>query len=194
MSRTATIERSTNETTVRVELDLDGGGQATVTTGIGMFDHLLTSLAHHAMIDLRVSTDGDLVVDDHHTIEDTMIGLGEAIDVALGDRSGIVRFGDAAVPMDEAIGRCAIDLGGRPYAVVDLPFRADRIGTMSTQMVEHGIEALTRTARATVHVSGAGRNDHHVAEAAFKAMARSLRAAIAIDDRRVGVASTKGVL
>jgi imidazoleglycerol-phosphate dehydratase len=194
MGRTATIERSTNETKVRIDLDLDGRGNAVVTTGIGMFDHLLTSLAHHAMLDLRVSTEGDLVVDDHHTIEDTMLCLGEAIDTALGDRAGIARFGDAAVPMDEAIGRCAIDLGGRPYAVVDLPFRGDRIGAMSTQMVEHGIEALTRTARATVHCSGSGRNDHHVAEAAFKALARSLRTAIAEDDRRDGVASTKGVL
>ena len=194
MTRRAVVERTTRETEVRIEIDLDGTGDATVATGIGMFDHLLTSLAHHAMFDLQVTTSGDLVVDDHHTIEDTMLCLGEAIDDALGDRAGIERFGDAAVPMDEAIARCALDLGGRPYAVIDLPFRGDRIGAMSTQMVEHGIEAMSRTARTTIHIEGTGRNDHHVAEAAFKAIARSLRAAVAIDERRSGVASTKGVL
>ena len=194
MTRRAVVERMTRETQVRVEIDLDGTGASSVTTGIGMFDHLLTSLAHHAMFDLEVTTSGDLVVDDHHTIEDTMLCLGEAIDGALGDRAGIERFGDASVPMDEAIARCALDLGGRPYAVIELPFRGDRIGAMSTQMVEHGIEALSRTARTTVHVQGTGRNDHHVAEAAFKAIARALRSAVAVDERRSGVASTKGVL
>lgn len=194
MSRTARVERSTNETTVRIGLDLDGSGQARVMTGIGMFDHLLTALAHHALFDLEVSTEGDLVVDDHHTVEDTMLCLGEALDAALGDRVGIVRYGDAAVPMDEAIARCAVDLGGRPYTVVDLPFRGERIGALSTQMIEHGIEALVRTSRSTIHVSGSGRNDHHLAEAAFKALARSLRTASEHDARRTGVASTKGSL
>ena len=194
MNRRARVERSTNETTVIVSLDLDGSGAATIGTGIGMFDHLLTSFAHHSLIDLEISTTGDLVVDDHHTVEDTMLCLGQAFDDALGDRSGIVRFGDASVPMDEAIARCAVDIGGRPYAVIDITFRGDRIGAMSTQMVEHGLEAFAGAARSTIHLSAAGRNDHHVAEAAFKSLARAIRSAVSMDGRRSGIASTKGTL
>ena len=194
MSRTAHIRRATRETTVDVAVDLDGAGRATITTGVGMFDHLLTALAHHSLIDLTITTEGDLHIDDHHTVEDTMLTLGSAIDEALGDRSGITRYGDAVIPMDEARAECAIDVGGRAYAVVDAPFRADRIGTLSTQMIEHALEAFTRTARCTLHLSGTGRNDHHVAEAMFKALARALRAAIETDPRRTGVPSTKGSL
>ena len=142
MTRTATVTRSTRETTVTVSVDLDGSGETNIATGVGMFDHLLTSFGHHSMIDVDIAMEGDLEVDDHHTIEDTMLSLGEALDMALGDRAGIVRYGDARIPMDEAIAQCAIDLGGRPYAVIDAPFRSDRIGALSTQMVEHGIEAV----------------------------------------------------
>jgi imidazoleglycerol-phosphate dehydratase len=192
MTRRARFERSTNETTVTVVIDIDGSGATDISTGIGMFDHLLTSFAHHAVIDLDITTEGDLEVDDHHTVEDTMLCLGEAIDIALGDRTGITRFGDARIPMDEALADCAVDLGGRAYAVIEAPFRSDRIGQLSTQMIEHGLEAFTRTVRATINVTAVGRNDHHIAEAMFKALARAIRLAIADDPRRTGVASTKG--
>jgi len=194
MTRTATIERTTRETTITVTVDLDGGGSTSIATGIGMFDHLLTSFGHHSLIDLTIEMTGDLEVDDHHTVEDTMLALGEAIDDALGDRAGISRYGDARIPMDEAIAGCALDLGGRSYAVVGASFRSDRIGALSTQMIEHALEAFSRTLRATIHVDGAGRNDHHIAEAMFKALARAMREAVSFDTRRSGVASTKGVL
>ncbi len=194
MNRTATVTRVTSETRVEVTVDLDGLGRAAVDTGIGMFDHLVTALSHHSLIDIALTTEGDLHVDDHHTIEDSLLALGEAVDAALGDRSGIQRYGDAVVPMDEATASCAIDLGGRAYLVVEAPFRSDRIGTMSTQMVEHGLEAFARAARATLHLHASGRNDHHIAEAMFKALARSLRAAVETDPRRSGVPSTKGTL
>lgn len=192
MTRQARRERMTNETRVSVNVELDGTGLAAVETGVGMLDHLLGSFAHHSLVDIEISTEGDLIVDDHHTVEDTLLVLGMAISDALGDRTGIQRFGDASVPMDEALARCAVDYGGRPYAVVDLTFRADRMGDLSTQMVEHALEAFARTVGATVHISAKGRNDHHIAEAAFKALARATRSAIARDERRLGVASTKG--
>jgi len=192
MSRKASVSRETGETTVRISLDLDGSGMATITTGVGFFDHLLESFAYHALIDLEVDTKGDLFVDEHHTVEDTALVLGTAIAEALGDRSGIQRFGDAMVPMDEALARAAVDIGGRPYAVIDLAFSSDRIGQLGTQMIPHALEALARTAGMTVHLSAAGSNDHHIAEAAFKALARSMRTAIAPDQRRDGVPSTKG--
>jgi imidazoleglycerol-phosphate dehydratase len=192
MSRTASRHRVTRETDVTVTLDLDGSGAATVSTGVGFFDHLLTSFAHHGMFDLEVATKGDLDVDDHHTVEDTALVLGEAIAEALGDRSGITRFGDAAVPMDEAVARAVVDAGGRPYAVVDLPLRTDRIGALTTQNIPHALEAFARTAGFTMHLSATGENDHHIAEAAIKALARAVRAAVAIDPRREGIPSTKG--
>ncbi|MDE0188159.1 MAG: imidazoleglycerol-phosphate dehydratase HisB [bacterium] len=192
MKRTAHLSRETKETSVEVRLDLDGSGQAQVSTGVGFFDHLLTSLAHHALFDLTINTRGDLEVDDHHTVEDTALVLGSAIAEALGDRAGINRFGDAAVPMDEALGRAAVDVGGRPYAVVDLPLRNPTIGNLTTQNLPHAIEAMARTAGITLHLSSTGRNDHHQAEAAVKALARALRQAVARDPRRMGVASTKG--
>lgn len=192
--RRATIRRKTRETTVNVSLDLDGSGSANVRTGVGFFDHLLETLAHHALLDLEIETTGDLVVDDHHTVEDTALVLGSAFAEALGDRAGIARFGDASVPMDEALGFAAIDVGGRPYAVVDLPFRGERAGELTLQNVEHALEAFARTAGVTLHLRASGRNDHHIAEAAFKSLARALRAAIEPDPRRSGVASTKGTL
>ena len=194
MTRTSRIERTTRETNVVVEIDLDGSGRADIETGVGMFDHLLTAFAHHSLIDVTVSTTGDLHIDDHHTVEDTMLVLGSAVDEALGDRSGITRYGDAKVPMDEALASAAIDYGGRPYAVIDVPFRSDRIGTLSTQMIEHALEAYARTSRATINITTSGRNDHHVAEATFKALARATRAAVEIDMRRQGIPSTKGSL
>lgn len=194
-TRTATRERTTRETRVRITVDLDGTGTARIATGIGFYDHLLTSLATHALLDLEIEATGDLEVDDHHTTEDVALVLGDALAAALGDRAGIARFGDAAVPMDEALARCALDLSGRPYAVLDLPFRGERIGALSTQLIEHALESLTRTAGMTLHLSATGRNDHHVAEAAVKALARALRAAVAPDPRRAGaVPSSKGTL
>lgn len=192
--RVAAVRRTTRETSVSVKVSLDGTGATSVSTGVGFYDHLLTSLGHHSLIDLEIEATGDLDVDDHHTVEDVALVLGAALARALGDRAGIRRFGDAVVPMDEAIASAAIDLGGRPYAVIDLPFRGERMGMLSTQLIEHALEAFARAAGATLHVSGSGRNDHHLAEAAFKALARALRMASEADPRRIGVASTKGSL
>ena len=192
--RTVTVRRQTRETTVEITIDLDGTGETDVSTGIGFFDHLLGALGHHALIDLAVRAEGDLEVDEHHTVEDVALVLGAALAEALGDRAGIVRFGDASVPMDEALASAVVDVGGRPYAVIDLPFRGERVGGLPLQLVEHALEAFARTAGATIHLRGAGRNDHHVAEAAFKALGRALRAACEPDARRRGVASTKGSL
>ena len=193
MPRTATCRRSTKETRVSVMLDLDGSGDAAVRTGIGFFDHLLTSLAHHALFDLTVTTDGDVEVDDHHTVEDTALCLGEALGAALGDRTGIHRFGDARVPMDEAIAVATVDVGGRPYSVIDLELANPAIGALTAQNIPHALEAFARSAGITMHLTATGRNDHHVAEAAFKALARALRAAVSPDPRRSGVPSTKGI-
>jgi imidazoleglycerol-phosphate dehydratase len=190
--RRVTVRRATRETDISVTLDLDGSGAADVATGVGFYDHLLGSLAHHGLLDLAIRATGDLDVDDHHTVEDVALVLGAALAEALGDRAGIVRFGDASVPMDEAVATAVVDVGGRPYAVIDLPFRGERAGTLNLQMIEHALEAFARTSGATVHVRGTGRNDHHLAEAAFKALGRALRAATEPDPRRRGLASTKG--
>ena len=194
MNRVATITRTTAETDVAVTVDLDGTGAADIDTGVGMFDHLLTAFAHHSMIDVTIRTVGDLHIDEHHTVEDTALVLGSAIDEALGDRSGIARYADARVPMDEALASCVVDVGGRPYAVLDLAFVGERMGTLGTQMIPHALESLARTSRTTLHVSATGRNDHHIAEAAFKAYAVAMRRAISPDPRRSGVPSTKGIL
>jgi imidazoleglycerol-phosphate dehydratase len=190
--RRVTVKRSTRETDVTLTLDLDGSGIAAIETGVGFYDHLLGSFAHHGLFDLEIAARGDLEVDDHHTVEDVALVLGAAVAEALGDRGGIARFGDSSVPMDESLATAIIDVGGRPYAVIDLPFRGERAGELSLQLVEHGLEAFARTAGATLHVRGTGRNDHHLAEAAFKAFGRALRAACEVDPRRRGVASTKG--
>jgi imidazoleglycerol-phosphate dehydratase len=186
------VRRVTRETDVSVTVDLDGSGAADIATGVGFYDHLLGSLAHHGLLDLTIRATGDLHVDDHHTVEDVALVLGAAVGEALGDRAGIARFGDASVPMDEAVATAVLDIGGRPYALIDLPFRAERAGTLTLQLVEHALEAFARTAGATLHVRGTGRNDHHLAEAAFKALGRALRAATEPDPRRRGLASTKG--
>ena len=190
--RRVAVRRTTRETDIRLTIDLDGSGVADIETGVGFYDHLLGSFAHHGLFDLTIRATGDLEVDDHHTVEDVALVLGAAVAEALGDRTGIVRFGDASVPMDEAVATAIIDVGGRPYAVIDLPFRGERAGTLTLQLVEHALEAFARTAGATLHVRGAGRNDHHLAEAAFKALGRAVRAATEPDPRRRGLASTKG--
>ena len=192
--RRVTVTRRTLETDVTVTLDLDGTGTATVTTGVGFYDHLLTSLAHHGLFDLEIRAQGDIEVDEHHSVEDVALVLGSAFAEALGDRAGIRRFGDARVPMDEALASAVVDLSGRPYAVLDLPFRGERVGALPLQLVEHALESFAQTAGATLHLAATGRNDHHLAEAAFKALARALRAACEPDPRRSGVASTKGSL
>ena len=192
--RRVTVARSTKETDITVTLGLDGTGHASIDTGIGFYDHLLGSLAHHGLFDLAIHADGDLQVDEHHSVEDAALVLGSAYAEALGDRAGIARFGHSSVPMDESLATAVVDIGGRPYAVIDLPFRGERVGGLPLQLVEHALEAFARTAGATIHVHGSGRNDHHLAEAAFKALGRALRQACEMDPRREGVASTKGTL
>jgi imidazoleglycerol-phosphate dehydratase len=192
--RRVRVARRTRETDISIALDLDGTGRADIATGIGFYDHLLGSLAHHGLFDLEVRATGDLHVDEHHTVEDVALVLGAAFAEALGDRSGINRFGESSVPMDESVASAVIDVGGRPYAVVDLPFRGERAGALPLQLVEHALEAFARAAGVTLHVRGTGRNDHHLGEAAFKALGRALRVACERDPRRSGVASTKGSL
>lgn len=192
--RRVTVARTTRETDITVTLGIDGSGHTAIDTGIGFLDHLLGSFAHHGLFDLAINADGDLQVDEHHTVEDVALVLGAAVGEALGDRAGIARFGDSSVPMDESVATTVIDVGGRPYAVIDLPFIGERVGALPLQLVEHALEAFARTAGATLHVRGTGRNDHHLAEAAFKSLGRALRVACEIDPRRTGVASTKGTL
>jgi imidazoleglycerol-phosphate dehydratase len=192
--RTATVVRETAETKLRVELTLEGDGRAEVSSGIGFLDHMLTSLARHSRVDLSLSCEGDLEVDDHHSAEDSALALGAAIDEALGDRSGIGRFGWAYAPLDEALARAVVDLSGRPHAEVELGLTNVRLGALSAQNAEHVIRSLAVAARATIHVEVlSGRNDHHRIEAAFKALALALRQAVALDGA-TGVPSTKGVL
>ncbi len=193
-TRRATVSRQTRETNVTVTIDLDGAGNAAIATGVGFFDHLLGSMAHHGLFDLEITATGDIEIDEHHTVEDVSLVVGSAFGEALGDRAGIGRFGESTVPMDEALATAVVDVGGRPYAVIDLPFRGERVGELPLQLVEHALEAFARTAGVTLHLRGAGRNDHHLAEAAFKALGRGLRIACEPDPRRTGVASTKGTL
>lgn len=192
--RRVTVARTTNETDITVTLGLDGVGHTAIDTGLGFFDHLLGSFAHHGLFDLAIQADGDLQIDEHHTVEDAALVLGSAFAEALGDRAGIARFGDSSVPMDEAIATAVIDIGGRPYAVIDLPFVGERVGALPLQLLEHAFEAFARTAGATLHLRGSARNDHHLAEAAFKSLGRAMRVACETDPRREGVASTKGSL
>lgn len=196
MSRSATIERTTKETSIRLSLDLDGSGTAKIGTGVGFFDHMLNHLAHHGMFDLEVSCDGDLHIDEHHTVEDVAICLGQAFQQALGDRAGIVRTAHAYVPMDEALCFAAVDISGRPYAVVQADFGSDRVGDLATDLVWHIFETIAIHARMTLHLRVEyGRNDHHKIEGLWKAFARALDAATRIDERRGGqIPSTKGAL
>jgi imidazoleglycerol-phosphate dehydratase len=192
--RWATVTRSTRETQITVTLKLDGTGQTNIDTGVGFYDHLLGSMAHHALFDLTIAATGDLVIDEHHTVEDVALVLGASLAQALGDRSGIARFGDAAVPMDESVATAVVDVGGRPYAVVDLPFKGKRAGKLPLELIEHTLESFARAGGVTLNLKGRGRNDHHLAEAAFKALGRALCVAVTVDPRRQGVASTKGSL
>ncbi|HVA59922.1 MAG TPA: imidazoleglycerol-phosphate dehydratase HisB [Mycobacteriales bacterium] len=195
MTRHAAVERSTAESTVRVELDLDGAGRVEVATGVPFFDHMLSQLGRHGGFDLVVRSAGDLHVDAHHTVEDTSLALGQALREALGDKAGIRRFGDALVPLDETLVQVAVDLSGRPYCVHEEPELVELIGTYDTTLTRHVWESLAGSAQICLHVRVlAGRNAHHVAEAQFKAVARALRSAVAVDPRVVGVPSTKGVL
>ena len=195
MNRTARVERSTKESQVLVELNIDGGGVSTIDTGVPFFDHMLAQLAKHGGFDLIVTTKGDLEVDAHHTVEDTALALGQALNEALGDRAGLCRFGDALVPLDECLVQSAVDLSGRPYLVHEEPEVVELIGSYDTTLTRHIWESIVATAKITLHVRvSSGRNAHHVVEAQFKSVARSLRAAVARDDRVVGVPSTKGTL
>jgi imidazoleglycerol-phosphate dehydratase len=196
MSRIARAERLTNETQVLVELDLDGIGVVDVATRVPFFDHMLAQLGKHASLDLSVRANGDIEVDAHHTVEDTAIVLGEALRQALGDKSGIARFGHALVPLDEALVQAAVDLSGRPYVVHREPDgMPSLIGTYDTTLTRHFFETFGMTAGICIHVLVlSGRNPHHIVEAQFKAVARALRGAAASDPRSGGVPSTKGVL
>jgi imidazoleglycerol-phosphate dehydratase len=196
MTRRAAQSRTTTETDITLELELDGTGQATVETGIGFFDHMLTALARHAGFDLTVSAKGDLHIDAHHTVEDVGIVLGAALRQALGDKRGLARFGYALVPMDEALGEAAVDISGRAHLAWTVAFEREMLGTMDTQLFEEFFRAFAGNALITLHVTRrAGSNAHHVAEACFKAVARALRMAVAIDPKLEGaIPSTKGAL
>ncbi len=193
--RKATINRDTKETRIELSLNLDGVGSADISSGIGFFDHMLGHIALHGKFDLRVKAEGDLHIDAHHTIEDIAICLGRAIDEALDSRAGIQRMGAAYVPMDEALARVVIDLSGRPYAVIQAEFGTALMGKMPTDLVAHALETIAAQARMNLHAEVLyGRNDHHKAEALFKALARALAAAVSIDPGRQDIPSTKGTL
>jgi imidazoleglycerol-phosphate dehydratase len=194
--RTAEIRRETRETTIAVALDVDGTGKSDISTGIGFLDHMLDSLARHSRFDLSIKATGDLHIDAHHTAEDVAIVLGQALDRALGEKRGLRRFADATVPLDEALVLVALDLSGRGFAAVDVPFRGEMIGTLPTEMVPHFLRSFAIEGRLTLHVRLlAGENDHHRAEATFKALARALELATRVDPRIASqVPSTKGAL
>jgi len=194
--RTATVERKTRETEIAVSLDLDGAGETDIDTGIGFLDHMLESFGRHAMIDLKVRAQGDLHVDFHHTTEDTAIVIGQAVKKALGDHAGITRYADVHVPMDEALTRVAIDISGRPFLVFKAEFVRDKVGTFDTELVQEWFQAFAMNSGITLHAETLyGTNDHHIAESCFKALARALKAAVAIDPRaKDEVPSTKGSL
>jgi imidazoleglycerol-phosphate dehydratase len=194
--RTGTIKRETKETSIDVRVNLDGTGVYDVSTGIGFLDHMLEQLSRHSLIDLAVTVDGDLHIDQHHTTEDSGIAIGEAITQALGDRRGITRYGHAYAPMDETLTRVAIDISGRPFLVWRAEFSQPRLGEMDTELFEHWFHAFSGAAGITLHVENLyGRNNHHIIESAFKALARALRVAVEIDPRKAdSVPSTKGTL
>ncbi len=194
--RRASLSRRTSETEISLAVTLDGTGQAEVATGVGFFDHMLTALARHALLDLTIAAKGDLHIDDHHTTEDVGIVLGQAVRQALGDKRGIRRYGHAVVPMDEALAEAAIDISGRPFLAWSVPFQRPKIGSFDTELVEEFFRAFAFNAGVTLHVTlKAGTNAHHVAEACFKALARALRMAVEPDPRAGGaIPSTKGSL
>ncbi len=193
--RTATIERNTRETQIKISLDLDGCGKADVSTGIGFFDHMLELFAKHSLIDLSVKANGDLQVDYHHTVEDVGLALGKALDQALGDRKGIVRYGFASIPMDEALCETSLDLGGRPFLVFQCAMKHAMVRDFEVKLLEEFFRAVSVEARANIHLREIyGDEAHHVCEGVFKSFARALRAAVAHDPREKGVPSSKGVI
>ena len=194
--RKAEITRTTNETEISVSVTLEGTGQHHMATGVGFFDHMLDQLSRHALIDIALTAKGDLHIDDHHTVEDCGIALGQALARALGDKRGIRRYGECSLPMDDAQVRCALDLSGRPFLVWNVPFPTPKIGTFDTELVREFFQALATHAGITLHVDLIhGINSHHIAEAVFKAVARSLRLAVEADPRMAGsIPSTKGTL
>ncbi len=195
MTRSSQIQRTTGETDVRLSLDLDGSGAGERATGVGFFDHLLDAVAKHGALDLDVAVTGDLETGSHHTVEDTGLALGTALDEALGDRDGIVRFGHAVLPMDEARASCSLDLSGRPFTSFEARFPAECVGDFDTDLAEEFMRAVANAAKLTLHLEvETGTNAHHMVEIAFKAFARALRQAVAIDPDQPGVPSTKGVL
>ena len=195
MERIATIERYTSETKIKCTLNLDGSGKADIHTGIGFFDHMMNSFTRHGFFDLSLQVEGDLEVDTHHTVEDTGIVLGQAIARAVGDKQGITRYGSQILPMDEALVMCALDLCGRPYLVCDLTLDREKVGDLETEMVREFFYAVSYGAAMNLHIRQmSGVNNHHIIEAAFKAFARALDAACAMDPRVSGVLSTKGAL
>jgi imidazoleglycerol-phosphate dehydratase len=194
--RTATISRTTAETSIDVAVNLDGAGLYEVSTGIGFLDHMIEQLSRHSLIDIRLKADGDLHIDQHHTAEDSALAIGEAFSRALGDRKGIQRFGTAYAPMDETLTRVAIDISGRPYLVWRTAFTQPKLGDLDTELIEHWFQSFAMAAGITLHVETLyGHNNHHIAESSFKALARALRAATEIDPRKADqVPSTKGTL
>ncbi len=194
--RIATVARDTKETAITVTVGLDGIGRGTIATGIGFFDHMLDQLARHSLIDMEIAAKGDLHIDDHHTVEDTGIALGQAIRQALGDRAGIARYADCLLPMDETLTRAAIDVSGRPFLVLRADFPRPKIGTFDTELVREFFQAFAMNAGITLHLEVLhGTNAHHIAESCFKAVARALKTAVAIDPRQAGqIPSTKGTL
>ena len=194
--RTATVSRTTNETSISVSVNIDGTGKAKISTGVGFFDHMLDQLCRHSLIDMEITAKGDLHIDDHHTVEDTGIALGQALSKALGDRKGIARYASLDLVMDETMTKAGIDISGRPFLVRNVNFSAPKIGTFDTELVREFFQALSQHAGMTLHVlNHYGANNHHIAETCFKAVARVLRSATEIDPRQAGrVPSTKGTL
>ncbi|QSG10083.1 imidazoleglycerol-phosphate dehydratase HisB [Halapricum desulfuricans] len=192
--RTAAVTRETAETEIEVTLDVDGDGDATIDTGIGFLDHMLESFATHGLFDLTVTCDGDLEIDDHHTVEDVAITIGEALEQALGDKRGIVRFADRRVPLDEAVAGIVLDISGRPHFEFDGEFSQASVGELTSHMAQHFLRSLAMNAGLTLHAEVTGENAHHEIEALFKCLARALDDATRIDERRADVASTKGTL
>lgn len=193
--RSARYERETRETRIKASIDLDGVGKGAINTGIGFLDHMLAAVTLHGRVDLKIACEGDLHVDDHHTVEDVAIVVGQLIDRALGERTGIVRFAHAYAPLDEALARVVVDFSGRPSAVIDLGLRREMLGEVACENLAHWFVSFATAARCALHVDVLrGENDHHRAEAAFKAFALALRAAVVMDPRPAGVPSTKGVL
>ena len=195
MARSATVSRKTGETDITITIDLDGSGKVDVETGVGFFDHMLCAFGRHGLFDLTVRAAGDTQVDDHHTVEDVGIVLGQAVREALGDKAGVTRFADVALAMDESLVQAAIDVSGRGQAYVDLPVPTQKVGTFDTELAEEFFIAFARDAALTLHIRElAGSNSHHIIEAAFKAFGRALRFACELDPRVIGVPSTKGSL